>query len=78
MSWDYFLQSVGLQEQEKQPDTQIDEKGYEDDTEYKVSPEAGSSLKASHQPTSKKRAPETKGTPSSANRSANLMKEEIP
>jgi hypothetical protein len=32
MSWDYFLQSVGLQEKEKQPDTQIDDKGDEDDT----------------------------------------------
>jgi hypothetical protein len=78
MSWDYFMQSVGLQEQEKNPDTQIDDKGDEYDIKDKVSLEAGSSSKASQQPASKKRAPKTKGTPSSANRSTTLMKEEIP
>jgi len=37
MSWDYFLRSVGLQEKEKQPNTQIDDKGDEDGIEDKVS-----------------------------------------
>ena len=78
MYWDYFLQSVGLQEQEKHLDTQIDDKGDEDGTEDKVSPKFGSSSKVSQQPTNKKRPPKTKGTPSSADRSATIIKEESP
>lgn len=46
---------MGLQEKEKKPDTQIDDKGYEYDIEYKVSPEAGNSSKESKQPSSKRR-----------------------
>jgi hypothetical protein len=76
MSWDYFMQSVGLQEQEQQPDTQTEGKKYEDNTKYRVSPEAGSSSKESQQRTNKKKAPKTKGTPSRTNNSATPMKEE--
>jgi hypothetical protein len=69
---------VGLQEKEKKPHTQIDDKGDEDGTEDKVSPKFGSSSKVSQQPTNKKRPPKTKDTPSSADKSATITKEETP
>jgi hypothetical protein len=48
MPWDYFLQSVGLQEEEQQVDPQSEEKKDEDNPEMRVSPEPGFSSKATN------------------------------
>ena len=76
--WDYFLQFVGLQEQEQQPDPQTEGENDEYNPKGMVSPEPGSSSKASQQTTNKKKAYKTKGTPSRTNKSVTPMKEETP